>query len=73
MTASVQFLWQLFFLNAFQLKVLWSILVGTYFACFTVVYDLGSPFSGSYQITASVDQLHRIRRSLSAKSFDKDD
>ena len=59
----------LFFLNAFQLKLLWSILVGTFAACFTVFYDLLSPFSGSYQISASVDQIHGIRRILAVNIF----
>jgi Protein of unknown function (DUF4239) len=59
----------LFFLNAVQLKLLWSILVGTFAACFTVFYDLLSPFSGSYQISASVDQIHGIRRLLAINIF----
>lgn len=61
----------LFFLNAFQLKLLWSILIGTFTACFTVFFDLRTPFSGSYQISASVDQLHSIRRSLAVNVFDE--
>jgi hypothetical protein len=59
----------LFFLNAFQLKLLWSILIGTFAACFTVFYDLLSPFSGSYQISASVDQIRGIRRLLAIRIF----
>jgi len=58
----------LFFLNAFQLKLLWSILVGTFTVCFTIFYDFQSPFAGSYQISASVEQLHFIRKNL--ESFD---
>jgi hypothetical protein len=54
----------LVFLNAVQLKILWSMLAGTFTACFTVFYDLRSPFSGSYQISASVDQLFFLRASL---------
>ena len=56
----------LVFLNAVQLKFLWSFLVGTFVSCFVVLADLGAPFSGSYQISASVDQLHTIRQQLQA-------
>lgn len=56
----------LVFLNAVQLKILWSMLVGTFVACFTVFYDLRYPFSGSYQISASVDQLYTVRMALQA-------
>lgn len=54
----------LVFLNSVELKILWSLLVGTFVACFTVFYDLRSPFGGSYQISASVDQLYTIRAAL---------
>jgi Protein of unknown function (DUF4239) len=56
----------LYFLNAFQLKVLWSMLCGTFVACFAVFVELRAPFSGSYQISASVDQLHTIKLTLQA-------
>jgi Protein of unknown function (DUF4239) len=56
----------LVFLNAVQLKLLWSMLVGTFVACFAVFIDLCTPFSGSYQISASVDQLHMIKLTLQA-------
>lgn len=56
----------LVFLNAIQIKILWSMLVGTFTACFTVFIDLLSPFSGSYQISASVGQLHTIKLTLQA-------
>jgi Protein of unknown function (DUF4239) len=56
----------LVFLNAVQLKILWSMLVGTFVACFAVVLDLRTPFTGSYQISASVDQLHTIKLTLQA-------
>lgn len=56
----------LVFLNVVQLKLLWSMLVGTFVACFAVVVDLRAPFSGSYQISASVDQLHTIKLTLQA-------
>lgn len=56
---------QLFF-NAFQLKVLWSMMLGTFVSCFAVLSDLRSPFSGSYQISESVYQLHTIKMTLQA-------
>jgi hypothetical protein len=54
----------LIFLNAVQLKILWSMLTFTFTACFTLFYDLQSPFGGSYQICPSVDQLYPIRATL---------
>jgi len=56
----------LVFLNAFQLKILWSMLSGTFVACFAVFADLRAPFSGSYQVSDSVDQLHTIKWTLQA-------
>jgi hypothetical protein len=56
----------LYFLQAFQLKLLWATLIGTFTSCFTVFYDLGSPFAGQYKITASIDQLHNIKVALKA-------
>ena len=56
----------LVFLNAVQLKILWSMLVGTFVACFAVFYDLLRPFSGCYQVNAAVDQLYTIRLGLKA-------
>ena len=56
----------LVFLNAVQLKLLWSMLVWCFVACFTVFYDLRSPFSGGYQISGSVDQLYTVRDALLA-------
>ena len=62
----------LVFLNAVQVKFLWSMLVSTFTACFVVFYDLRSPFSGSYQISASVDQLYTILMALKAsKTLDE--
>jgi hypothetical protein len=51
----------LVFLNSIQLRLLWTILVGTFSALGLVCYDLGHPFRGSYQISKSVDQLYTIR------------
>jgi hypothetical protein len=59
----------IFFLSAFQLKVLWAIIVGTFTACFAVFYDLGAPFTGTYKISASVEQLYVIREALKASAI----
>lgn len=56
----------LMFLNAIQLRILWTMLVGTFSALAIVCYDLGNPFRGSYQISKSVDQLYTIRLALQA-------
>ena len=67
----------LVFLNAIQLKILFSMLVATFVACFTVFYDLLNPFYGGYQVSDSVDQLYTIRLALKAESelcsLDRDD
>jgi hypothetical protein len=60
----------LLYLNAFQLKVLWSVLVGTFTACFAVFSDLQTPFTGyTYKITSAVDQLFEIREGLKHPSW----
>jgi hypothetical protein len=56
------------FLNAVQLKLLWAMLVGVFSALAIVVYDLGDPFRGSYEISKSVDQLYTIRSALRASA-----
>jgi hypothetical protein len=56
----------LVFLNAIQLRILWTMLTGTFSALAIVCYDLGNPFRGSYQISKSVDQLYTIRLALKA-------
>jgi len=56
----------LIFLNALQLKILWSMLVGTFSALGVVCYDLVDPFRGSYQISKTVNQLYTIRSALRA-------
>jgi hypothetical protein len=56
----------LVFLNAVQLRILWTILVGTFSALAVVIFDLGNPFRGSYQISGSIDQLYTIRLGLRA-------
>ncbi|KAG7351596.1 DUF4239 domain containing protein [Nitzschia inconspicua] len=54
----------LVFLNAIQLRLLWTSLVGTFCALGVVLYDLGQPFRGSYQVTKAVNQLYAIRSTL---------
>ena len=54
----------LVFLNAIQLRILWTMLLGTFSALAIVCYDLGNPFRGSYEISKSVDQLYTIRWAL---------
>jgi hypothetical protein len=58
----------LVFLNAFQLRILWSMLTSTFVACFALFSDLNSPFSGSYSIATSADQLRTIRITLNASA-----
>ena len=59
----------LIFLNAVQLKLLWSMLVSVFAALGTVCYDLVDPFRGSYQISkATVGQLYTIRSALRASA-----
>jgi len=55
----------LMFLNAIQLRLLWTILIGTFSALGVVCYDLSDPFYGSYEISNSLDQLYTIRDALS--------
>ncbi len=57
----------LVFLNAIQLRLLWSILVGTFSVMGLVCYDLSNPFRGSYQISkrsSMMDQLRTIRQGV---------
>jgi hypothetical protein len=63
----------LMFLNAIQLRILWTMLVGTFSALAIVCYDLGNPFRGSYQISKSVDQLYTIRLALQATLVSKEE
>lgn len=58
----------LLFLNALQLRILWSMLTSTFVACFAVFADMRTLFSGSYQILPCVDQLYIIRLTLQASA-----
>jgi len=52
------------FLNAVQLKILWTMLIGTFSSLAVVIIDLSDPFNGSYTISPSVLQLFQVRNSL---------
>jgi len=56
----------LIFLNATQLRILWTMLIGTFSALAVVCYDLSGPFRGQYQISNAVYQLITIRSTLKA-------
>jgi len=43
----------MFFLAGFQLRLLWSILIGIITMMATVIYDLESPFAGSYNVSVN--------------------
>jgi len=60
----------LVFLNAIQLRILWTMLLGTFSALAIVCYDLIQPFRGSYQVSQSVDQLYTIRLAMKASLGD---
>lgn len=42
----------MFFLAGFQLRLLWSILIGIFAMMASVIHDLENPFSGSYNVSA---------------------
>jgi len=54
------------FLSAIQLRILWSMLIGTFSALAVVNYDMRDPFQGSYNVAISVDQFYSIRESIRA-------
>lgn len=56
----------LIFLSAIQLRILWSMLIGTFSALAVVNYDMRDPFRGSYNVAVSVDQFYTIRESIRA-------
>lgn len=58
----------LIFLNAIQLRILWTMLIGAISALGVVCWDLSFPFTGSYVISNAVDQLKTIRDTLRAAS-----
>jgi hypothetical protein len=52
----------LFFLAAFQLKALWALLLGVFSLLAVVIYDLNTPFEGTYTVLRFSDHdLQRIK------------
>ena len=58
----------LIFLNAVELRILWSMLIGTFAALSALLFDLLNPFSGIYRVTPAVDQLYIIRLGFQAET-----
>ena len=56
----------LIFLNAIQLRILWTMLIGSISALWVVCWDLSLPFTGSYVISNVVDQLRTIKDMIKA-------
>ena len=56
----------LIFLNAIQLRILWTMLMGSISALAVICWDLTFPFTGSYIISNAVDQLKTIRDMIKA-------
>lgn len=52
------------FLDAVQLKILFSILVGVFTSAAVLISDLQDPFRGSYLITPTIAQLYVIRDTM---------
>ncbi|GMI05123.1 hypothetical protein TrVE_jg12258 [Triparma verrucosa] len=62
------------FLNALQLKILFTMLVGTFSSLAVVCVDLSDPFGGSYSIGSTVLQLFSLRDSFNENALaDVDD
>jgi hypothetical protein len=56
----------IFFLAGFQLRILWSVLIGTFAMMAAVIYDLSNPFGGSYSVADMSDhQLESIKQYVS--------
>lgn len=60
----------IFFLAGFQLRLLWAILIGIFAMMATVIYDLESPFGGSYTVMASTDKELEILREYVTRSWE---
>eukprot|EP00751_Fragilariopsis_kerguelensis_P019403 CAMPEP_0170856330 /NCGR_PEP_ID=MMETSP0734-20130129/14524_1 /TAXON_ID=186038 /ORGANISM="Fragilariopsis kerguelensis, Strain L26-C5" /LENGTH=449 /DNA_ID=CAMNT_0011228139 /DNA_START=143 /DNA_END=1489 /DNA_ORIENTATION=+ len=58
----------LIFLNALQLRILWTMLIGLMSTLGVLCYDLSDPFRGIYTIESAVEQLYIIRDALRASS-----
>ena len=51
----------LIFLNAFQLRILWTMLIGLMSTLCVLCYDLSDPFRGIFTIESALKQLYIIR------------
>merc|ERR1712232_158618 len=58
----------LIFLNALQLRILWTMLIGLMSTLSVLCYDLSDPFRGIYTIESAVKQLYIIRDALRAST-----
>jgi hypothetical protein len=63
----------LIFLNAVQLRILWTMLIGSISALSVVCWDLSFPFTGNYVISNAVDQLKTIRDTIRAVTDTEED
>ena len=54
------------FLDALQLRILFTILVGVFSGVTSLVVDLADPFRGAYRITPTVAQLFPLREAFVA-------
>eukprot|EP00617_Octactis_speculum_P007415 CAMPEP_0185781338 /NCGR_PEP_ID=MMETSP1174-20130828/102011_1 /TAXON_ID=35687 /ORGANISM="Dictyocha speculum, Strain CCMP1381" /LENGTH=312 /DNA_ID=CAMNT_0028471269 /DNA_START=212 /DNA_END=1150 /DNA_ORIENTATION=+ len=52
------------FLDAIQLKILFTMLVGVFTSTGTLLYDLNNPFTGAFRITPAVSQLFSFACSI---------
>ncbi|KAJ1444747.1 hypothetical protein M885DRAFT_626835 [Pelagophyceae sp. CCMP2097] len=52
------------FLDALQLRLLFSMLIGTFASLSALVIDLSDPYRGAYRITPTVAQLFPLRQQL---------
>lgn len=55
----------LIFLNSIQLRILWTMLIGTFSALATVCYDLCDPFAGSNNVSMNSVKLNIMRTNAS--------
>jgi len=64
----------LIFLNAIQLRLLWTMLLANFSALGFLCYDLEHPFRGFYEISDSVKELYDVRLEYSSSpSLGKDE
>jgi len=56
------------FLNALQLRILWTMLIGLMSTLSVLCYDLSDPFRGIFTIESALKQLYTIRDALRVSS-----